>query len=282
MAWISVHESVDGPKLRNLYKRLKCSKFEAIGILNFLWFWGLNNAEKDGLIQYADREDIERYLYGVGVGCNIPAKEIVDALFNCGWLDWTPLGICIHDWVMWQDQWYKAKEAREKDAERKRQSRRNNKPPEPEKPEEPDGTADSPGDGHADAAEGGESGDDTPGEGPPGETPEKPKAKYTPDFDVWWDIYPRKEEKGNAYKKYMARINEGFSPAELLEAAKNYAAQCKRLGTEKRYIKHPKTFLSDSRPFTDFLPKGPTLVQPPAPGSNPFSEYGEGDTDGDV
>ena len=45
MAWISVHESVDGPKLRNLYKKLKCSKFEAIGILNFLWFWGLNNAE---------------------------------------------------------------------------------------------------------------------------------------------------------------------------------------------------------------------------------------------
>lgn len=62
MAWISVHESVDGPKLRNLYKQLGCSKFEALGILNFLWIWGLTNAEKDGLILYADKEDIERYL----------------------------------------------------------------------------------------------------------------------------------------------------------------------------------------------------------------------------
>ena len=281
MAWISVHESVDGPKLRNLYKKLKCSKFEAIGILNFLWFWGLNNAEKDGLIMYADREDIERYLYGVGVGCSVPAKEIVDALFACGWLDWTPLGICIHDWVMWQDQWYKAKEAREKDAERKRQSRRNNKPPAPEQPGKPDGTADSPGDGHTDAAAGGEDKGAPPGDGAPGDPPEKPQAKYTPDFDVWWDTYPRKEEKGNAYKKYMARIKEGYSPAELLEAAKNYAAQCKRQGTEKRYIKHPKTFLSDSRPFLDFLPKAPPEQSAPA-GSNPFSEYGEGDTDGDV
>ena len=112
MAWISVHESIDGPKLRKLYKQLECSKFEAVGILNFLWFWGLTNAEKDGLILYADKSDIERYLYGVGAGCELDTKKIVDALFDSGWLDWSPLGICIHDWVMWQDQWYKAKEAR--------------------------------------------------------------------------------------------------------------------------------------------------------------------------
>ena len=120
MAWISVHESVDGPKLRKLYKQLGCSKFEALGILNFLWFWGLMNAEKDGLILYADKSDIERYLYGAGSGCKLDAGKVVDALFDSGWLEWSPMGICIHDWVMWQDQLYKAKEAREKDARRKR------------------------------------------------------------------------------------------------------------------------------------------------------------------
>ena len=98
MAWISVHESIDGPKLRNLYKQLGCSKFEATGILNFLWFWGLTNAERDGLILYAEKEDIERYLYGVGAGCVLDPKKIVDALFDSGWLDWSPRGICIHDW----------------------------------------------------------------------------------------------------------------------------------------------------------------------------------------
>ena len=97
MAWISVHESIDGPKLRNLYKQLGCSKFEATGILNFLWFWGLTNAERDGLILYAEKEDIERYLYGVGAGCVLDPKKIVDALFDSGWLDWSPRGICIHE-----------------------------------------------------------------------------------------------------------------------------------------------------------------------------------------
>lgn len=127
MAWISVHESIDGPKLRNLYKQLGCSKFEATGILNFLWFWGLTNAERDGLILYAEKEDIERYLYGVGAGCVLDPKKIVDALFDSGWLDWSPRGICIHDWETWQAQWQKAKDARERDAARKRESRRNSK-----------------------------------------------------------------------------------------------------------------------------------------------------------
>ena len=93
MAWISVHESVDGPKLRNLYKKLGCSKFEALGILNFLWIWGLTNAEKDGLILFADKEDIERYLYGVGSGCKLSPKQVVDALFETGWIDRTPAGL---------------------------------------------------------------------------------------------------------------------------------------------------------------------------------------------
>ena len=37
MAWVSVHQDVDGAKLRRLYKTIGCSKFEALGILNFLW-----------------------------------------------------------------------------------------------------------------------------------------------------------------------------------------------------------------------------------------------------
>ena len=44
--------------------------------------------------------------------------------------------------------------------------------------------------------------------------------------------------------------------------------------TEKQYIKHPKTFLSESLPFLDFIPKKtqPEVVET-ASGENPFLRY---------
>lgn len=266
MAWISVHESIDGPKLRNLYKRLGCSKFEAVGILNFLWFWGLANAEKDGLILYADEGDIERYLYGAGSGCSLSSKDIVEALFETGWIDRTPDGICIHDWEIWQEQWYKAKERRESDTRRKRESRRRASEAKPaEEPKKQDIPQDRPQDGH------GESPANPGSEG--AAEPETPK--YTPAFERFWEVYPRKVGKGEAYKKYKARRNDGYSDDELIEAAGAYADQCRKLKTDKEYIKHPKTFLSDSLPFLDFLPKReeqrPVAGAPD--GGNPFDQY---------
>lgn len=270
MAWISVHESVDGPKLRNLYKKLGCSKFEALGILNFLWIWGLTNAEKDGLILFADKEDIERYLYGVGSGCKLSPKQVVDALFETGWIDRTPAGLYLHDWEMWQDQWYKAKERRESDARRKRESRKN-KPPERKLDEavdkKPEAPAESPADNPQDKPEVKEEGSE--------QAAQPVEPKYIPAFEQFWATYPRKEEKGAAYKKYQARLKDGYSEDELLKAAEGYAIQCKRMRTEKRYIKHPKTFLSDSLPFLDFLPKEDQRVerdQKPDT-SNPFKDW---------
>ena len=65
----------------------------------------------------------------------------------------------------------------------------------------------------------------------------------------------REAIEAGAYKKYKARLEDGFSHEQLLEAAKNYADQCKRDRTEDKYIKHGKTFLGESTPFLDYLPK---------------------------
>lgn len=266
MAWISVHESVDGSKLRELHKRLGCSKFEALGILNFLWFWGLSNADKDGLILHVDREDVERYLYGAGAGCKLSTKAILDALFETGWLDQIPDGIYIHDWEVWQEQWYKARERRENDAKRKRDSRK--KPISTENAEKKDIPPENPSDNPADNS-GSDSKKDVTSSNSPGET------QYTTAFTQFWDVYPRKIGKGEAYKKYKARKNDGYSDEELITAAKNYALQVKKLKTDKQYIKHPKTFLSDTLPFTDFLPRK-TEQKPAETASNdgnPFANW---------
>lgn len=79
--------------------------------------------------------------------------------------------------------------------------------------------------------------------------------KYTTDFEEFWSAYPRKADKSQAYKKYKARLEDGFSHEQLLRAARNYSEQCKHDRTEERYIKHGKTFLGESTPFLDYLPK---------------------------
>lgn len=111
---------------------------------------------------------------------------------------------------------------------------------------------------------------------PPEEKPE-PKSNraignYTSDFEEFWSIYPRKADKAQAYKKYKARLEDGFSHEQLCLAAKNYAEQCRRDRTEDKYIKHGKTFLGESTPFLDYLPKNApqTSMEVENDDENPF------------
>lgn len=79
--------------------------------------------------------------------------------------------------------------------------------------------------------------------------------KYMCAFEDFWSVYPRKKEKAKAYKCYQARLKDGWSPDELLEAATNYAEECKRDKTEEKYTKLGATFLSATTPFADHLKK---------------------------
>ncbi|MCD8294911.1 MAG: hypothetical protein LUE27_06705 [Clostridia bacterium] len=231
MVLISVYDTVDGPKLRALYKKLNCSKFEALGVLNFLWLWGLKNADKDGMVLNADKKDVERYLQGVGAGCTIDSERIVDALISTGWIDTDDKGLHIHDWSQWQ---------RKKDSTPEVSPNVTEMQTEMSIPEI-----------------------------------EKKPGKYTSGFESFWKEYPRKVDKGMAYKTYQARRNDGFSDEELLEACIAYAKKCKEQHTEAMYIKHPKTFLGPSLPFTDFLPKDGEKIKKNdyELDDNPFSKY---------
>src|SRR5699024_5450454 len=124
MKCTSIYKSIDGPKLRRLYKALGCSKPEAIGILYFLWDWGLDNADEDGILVGLGKDDISRYLYGVSSDCRLNMDDVVDALVATGWLDETGDGLVLHDWYDWQGSYYRAKERRKKDAARKAEERR--------------------------------------------------------------------------------------------------------------------------------------------------------------
>lgn len=79
------------------------------------------------------------------------------------------------------------------------------------------------------------------------------EKKYSADFVTFWKAYPRKVDKGQAYRKYQERLKDGFTPDELLRAAESYRGECERLHTDPQYIKHAKTFLGESLPFSEYL-----------------------------
>lgn len=274
MKCTSIYKSIDGPKLRRLYKALGCSKPEAIGILYILWDWGLDNADEDGILVGLGKDDVSRYLYGVSSDCGLNMNDVVDALVATGWLDESEDGLVLHDWYDWQGPYYRAKERRKKDAARKAEERRITRrieaqavtaSPLSETVSEPVAQKEEPVQESMFGAI----------ESKPGRTSAEPvKPGYAEGFLQFWEAYPRKLGKGDAYKKYQARRKDGFSDEELIQSAKNYAAECRSRRTEKEYIKHPKTFLSDSLPFTDYLPKNDDKPKTQQSG-NPFEEWGD-------
>jgi phage replisome organizer N-terminal domain protein len=97
--------------------------------------------------------------------------------------------------------------------------------------------------------------------------------RYSKDFEEWWKAYPRKIGKADAYRKYKTRIKDGWSHGELMEAAVNYSDDVKKTNTDQQYIKHPKTFLSDTTPFTDFLKKGVVKLEVDDVDENPYAAW---------
>jgi hypothetical protein len=81
-------------KTLKLSRTLKISRREAIGLLIDLWTWGMDNADKDGLLTGLEAEDIAEAM-------DYPRKRgvaIVDAIVDAGYIDRTDSGYVLHDW----------------------------------------------------------------------------------------------------------------------------------------------------------------------------------------
>lgn len=245
MAWISVEQTLIGKKLRVLAKSVGCSQNEAIGILINLWLWGMDNASMDGLIDGADISDIALAIKPC-LSEDLEPEEVVKKLVDNGWIDSNCEELFIHDWEEYRYYYNKYVSEKKQHSKRQREYVARKR-----------------------AAEKASSKTTEQIE----QKPEKPskKMEYSSAFEKMWNIYPRKVEKGNAYKKYMARLNSGWSEEELLAATMEYAEECKRTRKESKFIKHPATFFSETTPFADYLKKKEDTIKPEIPdGSNPF------------
>ena len=233
MAWISVHEQVTSGKLRRLAKELRCSQNEALGMLVKFWLWGISNADRYGYIEGTDKEDIADVV-NIGISKNIDSEEAVEAMIRTEWIECREDGLYIHDWEEWQGNWYDAVERKQRDKERKRKKRAEKREQELEKEKQKKIEKEIKEESTKETK-------DTKEIKEVKETPKKEKG-YSSTFEDFWSVYPRKIGKGDAYKKYNARIKDGWSPDELKEAAQNYAEQCEIEHTEKQYISMASPF----------------------------------------
>jgi hypothetical protein len=65
-------------------------------------------------------------------------------------------------------------------------------------------------------------------------------------FEEWYAVYPRRMGRGKALESYAKAIKAGLAThAELLDGARRYAAEnAHRTGPDKKFIKHPATWLN--------------------------------------
>lgn len=96
---------------------------------------------------------------------------------------------------------------------------------------------------------------------------DKAKEKYTPEFEKVWEAYPRKDDKGDAFRAYLANVSADEHD-RAYSAVQAYRLKLKRDGTEAKYIKHGATFFNKRRwldaltaaPAEDFSQKPGTYV----------------------
>ena len=71
------------------------------------------------------------------------------------------------------------------------------------------------------------------------------KDIYTPQFNKFWAEYPNKLEKDVAFGVFKSLKKE--EQEQVVMAARNYKIKTTREKQEKKYIKHPATFLAKNR-----------------------------------
>lgn len=98
--------------------------------------------------------------------------------------------------------------------------------------------------------------------------PAVPKGEgYTPEFEAWWKLYPRKDEKGAAFRAFKTALK--LVPVETLMAGVRAYAELKR--REPEFIKHGATWLN-GHCWNDEAPAQPARKHPP--GFVPFGVGG--------
>ena len=76
--------------------------------------------------------------------------------------------------------------------------------------------------------------------------------KYSKEFDTFWEVYPKKEDKYHGYEKYKATKKKGATAEMLLMAARCYALYFKKPGTDIKFAMQAKRFLGPGQEWLEW------------------------------
>lgn len=78
------------------------------------------------------------------------------------------------------------------------------------------------------------------------------KNTYPPDFEAFWQVYPRKEAKRTALRAWNTKLKEKVTPEAMTTGAKHYGEYCKAVHRDYEKIKHPATFIGPDRHYEEW------------------------------
>ena len=70
---------------------------------------------------------------------------------------------------------------------------------------------------------------------------------YKPEFEAWYEIYPRKVARGDAERAYAQQRRKGYTADEVKGPLETYAARVRIEQKEKEFLPYPATWLRSQR-----------------------------------
>jgi hypothetical protein len=162
------------------------------------------------------------------------APEVrLERLLESGLVSAQGTAICINGWLKWNESGEQTEAVREADRDRKTSATRADAQDRSEAVPES-------------APESGTSSGTVSSAQDKTRKEEKKNAGFDPlgaGFDEWWQLYPKKENKKAAEARWKT-ITKTVEPSDLIAGLERYAAELRRHGTERRFIKGPDVWLN--------------------------------------
>lgn len=80
------------------------------------------------------------------------------------------------------------------------------------------------------------------------------RRTYPAEFESFWTVYPKRENKAEGYSAWRSAIKRGVSTDKIRDAAQAYAQQCTDRHTTPQHIKYAQGWINNDRFNNDYTP----------------------------